>query len=436
MTVHLAPPCWSAGLPEETLPGSVTALAVHCSDGRFGGPCDRFLRRRLARGADRPAGGAGGAAWLVGHAGLGCESAAAHAALRLLGDAHPLARVVLIAHAGCAFYLHRLGETPGLRGPPVRRPGDRGRWLRALLPGIHVSAYYAQPRESAGCVFRPVFGPAPPPTACIRLRRRPTRPTWATWATWATYPGPPVVHGVSRTPRPRPADAGARSPTIRGTPRRPARETMMQPPTLSPSPPTSRTSTGSSATCASTPAPTTSPQMLTREQSSTFNRDGFLKGLRIFSDGEADANRRYFDDLLARVLAAGGDSYSISTAHLKYGKVYDLLTHPRIVACVKRPAGRGRDRLGLALLLQDAGRRQGGGLAPGRQLLAAVALQGRHGLAGHRRRRPRQRLHALPGRLAPLRPPDLPAQRPRRAQRPQPDHRRRRAVRRRRWTWS
>ena len=45
--------------------------------------------------------------------------------------------------------------------------------------------------------------------------------------------------------------------------------------------------------------------------------------------------RRYFDELLARVLAAGKDSYSISTAHLTYGRVYDLLTHPRIVAHVR-----------------------------------------------------------------------------------------------------
>ena len=35
------------------------------------------------------------------------------------------------------------------------------------------------------------------------------------------------------------------------------------------------------------------------------------------------------------MLAAGGDSYSISTAHTKYGKVYDLLTEPRIVAIVR-----------------------------------------------------------------------------------------------------
>lgn len=65
-----------------------------------------------------------------------------------------------------------------------------------------------------------------------------------------------------------------------------------------------------------------------------FNRDGYLTGIPIFSAEEMEVHRQYFDDLLAQVVAAGGDSYSISTAHLKYGRVYDLLAHPRIVAYV------------------------------------------------------------------------------------------------------
>ena len=82
------------------------------------------------------------------------------------------------------------------------------------------------------------------------------------------------------------------------------------------------------------PSTITDPKVLTREQVEAFNRDGYLKGIRIFSPEEIAEHRRYFDDLLARVLAEGGNSYSISTAHLKYGKVYDLLTHPRVVAVV------------------------------------------------------------------------------------------------------
>jgi ectoine hydroxylase-related dioxygenase (phytanoyl-CoA dioxygenase family) len=77
------------------------------------------------------------------------------------------------------------------------------------------------------------------------------------------------------------------------------------------------------------------PSTLTREQIAAFNRDGFLKAIRIFDEDEIAAHRRYFDGLLERVIAAGGDSYSISTAHLKYPEVYDLLGHPRVVRVVK-----------------------------------------------------------------------------------------------------
>jgi non-heme Fe2+,alpha-ketoglutarate-dependent halogenase len=83
------------------------------------------------------------------------------------------------------------------------------------------------------------------------------------------------------------------------------------------------------------PSNTERPVTLTPGQIAAFNRDGYLAGIRIFDQEEITGIRCYFDELLARTLAAGGDSYSISTAHLRYGRVYDLLTHPRIVACVK-----------------------------------------------------------------------------------------------------
>jgi len=83
------------------------------------------------------------------------------------------------------------------------------------------------------------------------------------------------------------------------------------------------------------PSTVTDPRVLTPKQVADFNRDGYLKPLRIFDRQEIGAIREYFDDLLARTLAAGGNSYSISTAHLRYGRVYDILTHPRIVALIK-----------------------------------------------------------------------------------------------------
>jgi hypothetical protein len=83
------------------------------------------------------------------------------------------------------------------------------------------------------------------------------------------------------------------------------------------------------------PSVAADPRILAQEEIARFNRDGYLKGIRIFGDDEIADIRRYFDDLLARTLAGGGDSYSISTAHLRYGRVYDLLTDPRLVSLVK-----------------------------------------------------------------------------------------------------
>jgi ectoine hydroxylase-related dioxygenase (phytanoyl-CoA dioxygenase family) len=77
------------------------------------------------------------------------------------------------------------------------------------------------------------------------------------------------------------------------------------------------------------------PRLLSPEQVGAFNRQGYLTGIRVFDAEEIAAIRRYFDDLLARTLAAGGDSYSISTAHLRHGRVFDLLRHPRVVSYVK-----------------------------------------------------------------------------------------------------
>ena len=83
------------------------------------------------------------------------------------------------------------------------------------------------------------------------------------------------------------------------------------------------------------PSTVNNPQALSAEQIESFNHNGFLSAIRIFDTDEIAEHRKYFDALLRKVQAEGGNSYSISTAHLKYARVYDLLTHPRIVAYVK-----------------------------------------------------------------------------------------------------
>jgi non-heme Fe2+,alpha-ketoglutarate-dependent halogenase len=82
------------------------------------------------------------------------------------------------------------------------------------------------------------------------------------------------------------------------------------------------------------PSANTNLKVLTPEQIERFNREGYLKPFRIFSAAEIAELRSYFDKLLAQYLAEGKDSYSISSAHLRHGRVWDVLTNPRIVAII------------------------------------------------------------------------------------------------------
>ncbi len=72
-------------------------------------------------------------------------------------------------------------------------------------------------------------------------------------------------------------------------------------------------------------------RVLTSSEVESFNEDGFLTGFRIYDREEIDAIREYFDQLVQRVMAEGGDTYSISSAHMAYGPVHDILTDARIV---------------------------------------------------------------------------------------------------------
>lgn len=83
------------------------------------------------------------------------------------------------------------------------------------------------------------------------------------------------------------------------------------------------------------PARNDNPQKLTSDQIEHFNREGYVRPIRVYSSAEISEIRTYFDDLLKQVVAAGGDSYSISTAHMSYGRVYDILTNPVIVSYVR-----------------------------------------------------------------------------------------------------
>ena len=76
------------------------------------------------------------------------------------------------------------------------------------------------------------------------------------------------------------------------------------------------------------------PTTLSKEDIESFNERGFLTGIEIFNNSAIQDIRDYFDKLLQNTMASGNDSYSISTAHLKHKKVYDLLLNEKVVSIV------------------------------------------------------------------------------------------------------
>lgn len=82
------------------------------------------------------------------------------------------------------------------------------------------------------------------------------------------------------------------------------------------------------------PCENESPSALSPDQIAHFNARGYVTGLNLFDTDEIADIRAYFDALLERVIAAGKDSYSISSAHMVHGRVYDLLGDTRILDVV------------------------------------------------------------------------------------------------------
>lgn len=74
---------------------------------------------------------------------------------------------------------------------------------------------------------------------------------------------------------------------------------------------------------------------LTPPDIDTFNRQGFIPCVPVFTPAQADANRAAFDRLLAMFRAAGKDSYAINGFHGTCASIWDIATHPLILDCVQ-----------------------------------------------------------------------------------------------------
>jgi hypothetical protein len=93
-------------------PERIGALALYCSDGRWGEAFDEFCHQHLRIPRYDRWAVPGGPAWLVPNDNDPGFSQSARLHLDFLVLAHELERIVLITHYGCAYYGHRLQQTP------------------------------------------------------------------------------------------------------------------------------------------------------------------------------------------------------------------------------------------------------------------------------------------------------------------------------------
>lgn len=126
-------------------PERIGALAVYCSDGRWGEAFDEFCHEALKIPRYDRFAVPGGPVWLtMRDVTLLRAYDAARAQLGFLVRAHALERVVLITHYGCAFYAELLGrDADGCLPEQLADLQTASVTLRGWFAGIQVDAYLA-----------------------------------------------------------------------------------------------------------------------------------------------------------------------------------------------------------------------------------------------------------------------------------------------------
>jgi hypothetical protein len=123
-------------------PDRIGALALYCSDGRWGEAFDEFCHRHLQIPRYDRWAVPGGPAWVAGRAEDAPLLLAARTQLDFLVRVHELEQVVLITHYACAWYSERLGQSPdenlSAQTEDVRSAAAT---LRGWYPGLRVDAY-------------------------------------------------------------------------------------------------------------------------------------------------------------------------------------------------------------------------------------------------------------------------------------------------------
>jgi hypothetical protein len=129
-------------------PERIGALALYCSDGRWGEAFDEFCHQRLLIPRYDRWAVPGGPAWLVARESTGHLYQATRAQLEFLVRVHELERIVLITHYGCAFYRELLQQPPeaclSVQMDDLRRVRKT---LQNWFPKMQVEAYLAMQRD-------------------------------------------------------------------------------------------------------------------------------------------------------------------------------------------------------------------------------------------------------------------------------------------------
>jgi hypothetical protein len=138
-------------------PERIHAMAIYCSDGRFGEAFDEFCHQKLKIPRYDRFAVPGGPAW-INPAVASAQDLyrSARAQLDFLVRVHDLERIVLITHSPCAFYIDHLKKDPHecleAQFSDIHTAAQR---LRLWFPKIQVEGYLAN-RDERAISFHPI----------------------------------------------------------------------------------------------------------------------------------------------------------------------------------------------------------------------------------------------------------------------------------------
>lgn len=129
-------------------PERIGALALYCSDGRWGEAFDEFCHRHLNIPRYDRLAVPGGPAWIAAPPDDPAQLRATRLQLDFLVRAHGLERVVFITHYGCAWYGDRLQRLPDECLPAQADDVQAAAAvLRSWYPHLRVEAYLAMRKQ-------------------------------------------------------------------------------------------------------------------------------------------------------------------------------------------------------------------------------------------------------------------------------------------------